>query len=41
MRASAGYRGKVAANLLRKCFIELSDPAAETRVALAGRRSHG
>jgi xanthine dehydrogenase small subunit len=41
MRASAAYRDKVAANLLRKCFIELSDPAAETRVALAGRQAHG
>ena len=41
MRASAAYRAKVAANLLKKCFIELSDPTAETRVAFAGRRAHG
>nr|WP_298686691.1 xanthine dehydrogenase small subunit [uncultured Dongia sp.] len=41
MRASAAYRGKVAANLLKKCFIELSDPVTETRVAFAGRRTHG
>jgi xanthine dehydrogenase iron-sulfur cluster and FAD-binding subunit A len=41
MRASAGYRAKVAANLLRKCFIELTEPDAETRVAFAGRRAHG
>lgn len=41
MRASASYRGKVAANLLRKCFVELSEPAVETRVTFAGRRAHG
>ncbi|MBK8161078.1 MAG: xanthine dehydrogenase small subunit [Rhodospirillaceae bacterium] len=41
MRASAAYRGKVAANLLRKCFIELSDSVAETRVTFAGRHAHG
>jgi xanthine dehydrogenase small subunit len=41
MRASAAYRNKVAANLLKKCFIELSDPTAETRVTFAGGRAHG
>lgn len=41
MRASAAYRAKVAANLLRKCLIELTEPEAETRVTFAGRRAHG
>lgn len=41
MRASAAYRAKVAGNLLRKCFIELTDPKTETRVTFAGRRAHG
>jgi xanthine dehydrogenase small subunit len=36
-RASAGYRARVAANLLRRLFIETTDPAAETR--LVGDRS--
>ncbi len=31
-RASAGYRRKVAANLLLKCWIETTDPQAETRL---------
>jgi xanthine dehydrogenase small subunit len=36
-RASAGYRTKVAGNLLRRLFIETTDPATETR--LVGDRS--
>jgi xanthine dehydrogenase small subunit len=36
-RASAGYRAKVAAHLLRRLFIETTDDAAETR--LVGDRS--
>ena len=36
-RASAGYRARVAANLLRRLFIETTDDAAETR--LVGDRS--
>ena len=36
-RASAGYRLQVAKNLLRRLYIETSDPATETR--LAGDRS--
>ncbi|MGK9232690.1 xanthine dehydrogenase small subunit [Inquilinus limosus] len=36
-RASAGYRAKVAANLLLKLHAETADPAAETR--LVGERS--
>jgi xanthine dehydrogenase small subunit len=36
-RASAGYRAKVAGNLLRRLFIETTDEAAETR--LVGDRS--
>jgi xanthine dehydrogenase small subunit len=32
MRASAGYRLRVARNLLLKCFVETSEPAAETRL---------
>ncbi len=31
-RASAGYRLKVAANLVYKCFVESSDPAQKTRL---------
>lgn len=37
MRASADYRARIAQNLLRKCFIETSEPAAATRLA-GGRR---
>jgi xanthine dehydrogenase small subunit len=37
MRASAAYRMRVAQNLLQKCFIEMSDETAETR--LVGERS--
>jgi xanthine dehydrogenase small subunit len=36
-RASAGYRAKVAANLLRRLFIETTDESTETR--LVGDRS--
>ena len=36
-RASAGYRLQVAKNLLRRLYIEISDPASETR--LVGDRS--
>jgi xanthine dehydrogenase small subunit len=32
MRASAGYRLRVAQNLLLKCFVETSEPAAQTRL---------
>jgi xanthine dehydrogenase small subunit len=31
-RASAGYRARVAANLLRRVFIETTDPTADTRL---------
>ncbi|MDY0871073.1 xanthine dehydrogenase small subunit [Dongia rigui] len=41
MRASAAYRQKVAGNLLRKCFLELSAGGGETRITFAGRRAHG
>ena len=37
MRASAGYRLKVAQNLLVRLFLETSDPGVETR--LAGEKS--
>ncbi len=37
MRASAGYRLKVAQNLLMRLFLETSDPGVETR--LAGEKS--
>jgi hypothetical protein len=37
MRASAGYRLKVAQNLLMRLFLETSDPGVETR--LAGERA--
>jgi len=33
MRASAGYRLKVAGNLLRRFLIETTQPDVETRVA--------
>ena len=36
-RASAGYRARVAGNLLRRLFIETTDAATETR--LVGDRS--
>ena len=36
-RARAGSRARVAANLLRRLFIEITDPAAATR--LVGDRS--
>lgn len=32
-RASSEYRMKVAQNLLRRCFIETTDPASQTRLA--------
>jgi xanthine dehydrogenase small subunit len=42
MRASAGYRLKVAGNLLRRFLIETSGPAVETRVAgLLAEATHG
>jgi len=36
-RASAGYRLKVAQNLLRRCLIETTDQASETRLVGQGR----
>ncbi len=41
MRASAAYRLRVAQNLLRKLYVELTAPEAETRVGRGGRRAHG
>ncbi|WP_439497350.1 xanthine dehydrogenase small subunit [Bosea sp. (in: a-proteobacteria)] len=42
MRASAGYRLKVAGNLLRRFWIETSQPHVETRVAgLLAEAAHG
>ncbi|WP_210207906.1 xanthine dehydrogenase small subunit [Bosea caraganae] len=42
MRASAGYRLKVAGNLLRRFLIETTEPAVETRVAgLLAEAAHG
>jgi len=42
MRASAGYRLKVAGNLLRRFLIETSEPETETRVAgLLAEAAHG
>jgi len=41
MRASAAYRTRIAGNLLRKCYLELSAAPGETRVIFAGRRAHG
>ena len=40
MRASAEYRLKVAQNLLRKFFIETTEPAAKTRVLAERRAAH-
>jgi xanthine dehydrogenase small subunit len=39
-RASAGYRAKAAANLLRRLFIETTDDAAETRLVGDRRLAH-
>ncbi len=42
MRASAGYRLKVAGNLLRRFLIETTEPQVETRVAgLLAEAAHG
>ena len=40
MRASARYRLAVAQNLLRKFFIETSEPAARTRIVAERRAAH-
>jgi xanthine dehydrogenase small subunit len=40
MRASARYRLRVAQNLLRKFFIETSEPAAKTRIMAERRAAH-
>ncbi|MGH6893933.1 MAG: xanthine dehydrogenase small subunit [Dongiaceae bacterium] len=40
MRASASYRLKVAQNLLRKFFIETTEPQAKTRVLAERRAAH-
>jgi len=40
MRASARYRLRVAQNLLRKFFIETSEPAARTRIVVERRAAH-
>jgi len=40
MRASARYRLRVAQNLLRKFFIETSEPAAKTRIMAERRTAH-
>ena len=40
MRASARYRLRVAQNLLRKFFIETSEPAARTRIMAERRAAH-
>ena len=40
MRASARYRLRVAQNLLRKFFIETSEPAARTRIIAERRAAH-
>jgi xanthine dehydrogenase small subunit len=40
MRASARYRLRVAQNLLRKFFIETSEPAARTRIVAERRAIH-
>jgi xanthine dehydrogenase small subunit len=40
MRASARYRLRVAQNLLRKFFIETSEPAARTRIVAERRAAH-
>ncbi|WP_448191082.1 xanthine dehydrogenase small subunit [Azospirillum sp. sgz301742] len=39
-RASAEYRGKIAANLLMKMFVETTDEAAATRLVGGGRLTH-
>jgi xanthine dehydrogenase small subunit len=41
MRASAAYRTRVAGNLLRKCYLEMSEATDLTRVTFAGGRAHG
>ncbi|WP_119304721.1 xanthine dehydrogenase small subunit [Dongia deserti] len=40
MRASARYRLQVAQNLLRKFFIETTEPAARTRIVVERRAAH-
>ena len=40
MRASARYRLRVAQNLLRKFFIETSQPEAKTRILAERRAAH-
>jgi xanthine dehydrogenase small subunit len=40
MRASAHYRLRVAQNLLRKFFIETTQPRAKTRVLAERRAAH-
>lgn len=40
MRASAAYRLKVARNLLRKFFVETTQPEARTRIVEARRSAH-
>jgi xanthine dehydrogenase small subunit len=40
MRASARYRLRVAQNLLRKFFIETTQPAARTRIVAERRAAH-
>jgi xanthine dehydrogenase small subunit len=40
MRASAAYRQKVAGNLLRKFFIETTEPQARTRIVAERRAAH-
>jgi xanthine dehydrogenase small subunit len=39
-RASAGYRAKLAGNLLRRLFIETTDDATETRLVGDRRLAH-
>lgn len=40
MRASAAYRAKVAKNLIRRLFVELTEPAVETRVSAPRSLAH-
>jgi xanthine dehydrogenase small subunit len=40
MRASAAYRARIGANLLRKFFVETTEPLAETRVVPMRRSMH-
>jgi xanthine dehydrogenase small subunit len=40
MRASADYRLRVAQNLLRKFFIETTQPQAKTRILAERRAAH-